>query len=111
VNGRWVVELGEHADNRGLPVTQVFPALSARVRSFLPQGPEPVWIEHWPQRALLAQVLGEPGVFGRHLRARIATGIWIRTPLPWSAFVTLVTGRMSHALGSTAQGGGASQPA
>src|SRR4051812_1844127 len=47
-----VVEVAELDENPGLPVTVTLPALAEQVRSRLGCGHEPLWVEHWPARAL-----------------------------------------------------------
>jgi hypothetical protein len=84
--------LSELPDNPGLSVTAAFPFLAQQVRSLLPpQSPEPVWVEHWPERAVAAVLLERPGPTTDMLVSGPCAG-WTRTPLPPGALERYVNG-------------------
>lgn len=85
-SSRPVVVVSEAPDNTGYSVSLAFDAIAEHVRRFLPaDGPAPVWLERWPERALAALLLHEGRVAATHLMVEQAGG-WRRLPLDtWEA--------------------------
>jgi hypothetical protein len=76
-----VAILSELPDNPGLSVTAAFPYVAQQVRALLPADlPEPMWIEHWPERAVAAVLLERPGP-GTDTLVMGERGL-VRAPLP-----------------------------
>jgi hypothetical protein len=87
-----VAILSEIPTNPGLSVTGAFPFLAQRVRTLLPpDGPEPLWVEHWPERAVAAVLLERPGPTTDMLVTGPGADC-IRTPLPPGALERYLNG-------------------
>jgi hypothetical protein len=84
-----VVIVSELAHNPGLSIERNFGRVAERVRRWVPADCEPVWLEHWPARALAVWVLHDAVAPSTHLR-RPVSGAWSRSPLSPQALEQLL---------------------
>ena len=88
-----VAVLSELPGNTGISVSAAFPAVASRIRELLPRSwPEPIWVEHWPQRAVAAVLLCREGLTTNVVVNEIG-GVQTRAPLPPSALSAVVSER------------------
>ncbi len=86
---RAIVLVSELDDNPGPSISLAFDAITQFVRDILPLDQEPVWIEHWPSRALASLLLRDEAMMSHHLRLRGPTG-WSSHPLDQASMKLLL---------------------
>jgi hypothetical protein len=75
-----IVRVSELADNPGPSISLAFDAITHLVRDLLRLEEEPLWVEHWPSRAIASLLLHDEAMMSHHLRLLGPAG-WIRCPL------------------------------